>query len=109
MIEVLESPFREISNSVARWCICIPKIPIWIYLWGLCLVHGGLFYGHLEYFVGMINILLQLGIFCVNLVCFVSIWYICFVAIWYIFIRFGRLYHEKSGNTDLYIETFSLA
>jgi hypothetical protein len=45
----------------------------------------GIFYDHLVYFTAIGNILSPFGIFCVNLV-------------WYISPRFGILYQEKSGN-----------
>jgi hypothetical protein len=38
------------------------------------------FYGHWKYFI--------------------AFWYILWSYIWYIFLRFGILYQEKSGNPD---------
>jgi hypothetical protein len=43
----------------------------------------GIYYGHLECFMAIWNIL----------------WLFCYlVAIWYIFLRFGKVCQEKSGN-----------
>jgi hypothetical protein len=55
----------------------------------------GIFYGHL-------SILRPFGIFCGNLV--------YFEVIWYIFLRFGILYQEQSGNPawDSLFSTFEL-
>jgi hypothetical protein len=69
----------------------------WSILWAF-----GIFCGNDKHFIAIRNILCQFGTYVLGQL-------VCLGAIWYIFIRFGRLYHEKSGNTDLYIETFSLA
>jgi hypothetical protein len=42
--------------------------------------------------IGILKFLWPFGIFYNNLV--------YFVIVWYILIRFGMLYHEKSGNPD---------
>jgi hypothetical protein len=52
--------------------------------------NAGIFYGHLEYFTVIWNILQSFGIFYGHLV--------IFVVISYIFPRFGILCQEKSGN-----------
>jgi hypothetical protein len=68
-----------VSYKVARWYICIPKIPIQAYFEGPW--NGvGIFYDHLDYFTAP---------------------RVYFVAIWYIFPHFGMLYREKSGNPGL--------
>jgi hypothetical protein len=50
----------------------------------------GIFYGHLEYFTAIWNILRPFGIFYDHLVNSVFIWYIS--------PRLGVFYQEKSGN-----------
>jgi hypothetical protein len=74
----------QFQNRVARWYIFKPKIPIWIiFLIGRCrynLWTFGLFYGQLVYFIASL--------------------YTYFVVIWFIFLHFGMLYQEKSGNPD---------
>jgi hypothetical protein len=52
--------------------------------------NAGIFYGHLEYFMVIWNILRSFGIF------FWPFGYV--VVIWYIFPRFGILCQQKSGN-----------
>jgi hypothetical protein len=49
-----------------------------------------IFYGHLEYFTAIWNGLGPFGTFYGN--------FSILVVIWYIFLRFGILYQEKSGN-----------
>jgi hypothetical protein len=67
------------ANRVARLFIFKPKLPIWVNLGGSC--NGKSWY-----------ILLLLNVFWWHLV--------YFVVIWYIFLRFGILYQDKSGNPD---------
>jgi hypothetical protein len=54
------------------------------------MVNTGTFYGHLEYFTVICNILRSFGIFYSHLV--------IVVIIWYILPRFGLLCQKKSGN-----------
>jgi hypothetical protein len=73
---------------VASWYSFIQKIPIWVCYfggpWNGKCWYMYVFYGHLEYFLAMrYTYFLPLGYF---------------VVIWYIFLRFGILYQEKSGN-----------
>jgi hypothetical protein len=68
---------------VARWFVFNPKIPIWLNLGGFAMVNLGIF-------MTTWAILRPLEIFYVHLV--------HLVVIWYIFLRFGMLYQEKSGN-----------
>jgi hypothetical protein len=62
-----------------------PKSPIWVNF-GVPYVDWKMFtymfYGHLEYFTGIGDILCSFVTFCVHLVHFVSIWYI-FRRFWY--------------------------
>jgi hypothetical protein len=58
-----------------------PKIPLWVNLGGPWYKKGWIYFGHLEYIMGLWNILWPFG----NLV-------------WYIFPRLGILCKEKSGN-----------
>jgi hypothetical protein len=51
------------------------------------------FYGHLEYYTDIWDILWPLGTFCVH--------WVHFVFIGYIFSGFGITHHEKSGNPGL--------
>jgi hypothetical protein len=60
---------------------------------GYILYSFGIFYGHLEYFMDIWNIVRTFGIFYDHLV--------HFVFIWYIFSGFGIMDQEKSGNPDL--------
>jgi hypothetical protein len=64
----------------------------------VCLWSFGIFYGHLEYFTVIWNILRSFGIFYGHLV---YIWpFGNVVVIWYIIPRFGLLCQEKSGNPE---------
>jgi hypothetical protein len=76
------------SGSVARWSICIPRIPIWIYF-GMENVDG-IFYVNLVYlmFIGYILCPLVYFTLC-HLVYFMSIWYFLHNVIWYILCPFG--------------------
>jgi hypothetical protein len=49
------------------------------------LINVDIFYGHLEYFTDIWDILLSFGTFCVHLVHFYGL---------------GNIYQEKSGNPD---------
>jgi hypothetical protein len=65
--------FTLACSRVAKWYICMPKIPVWRALeWEL-----------LIYFTAILNILWLFGVFCGQLV---------------YFSHFGMPYHEKSGN-----------
>jgi hypothetical protein len=68
--------------------------------------NAGIFYGHLEYFMVIWNILWSFGIFYGHLEYFMVIWYILWpfgyaVVIWYI-PRFDLLRQEKSGSPALH-------
>jgi hypothetical protein len=46
-----------LSSRVARWFVFKPKIPIWEKFQGLRLENVALFYGHLEYYMDIWDIL----------------------------------------------------
>jgi hypothetical protein len=59
------------------------------------------------YFIVIWNILGSFGIIYGHFVYFMAIWYILWpfgnvAVIWYIFLRFGILCQEKSGNPDIH-------
>jgi hypothetical protein len=54
----------------------------------------GILYGHLGYFTAIWAILRPFGTYTY----FVAIWYLLHLVICYIFLRFGMLCQDKSGN-----------
>jgi hypothetical protein len=60
------------------------KIPIWVYLEGLRIENGAIFYDQFKYFAAIWYILWQFGIVCSHLVYFSDL---------------GMFGQEKSGNT----------
>jgi hypothetical protein len=71
-----------ILSRVARWFVFKPKIPIWKKFKGLKLENVDTFYGRLEYFMGIWDILRPFGTFCVHLVHFFRFWYHAARKIW---------------------------
>jgi hypothetical protein len=63
---------KRSDARVARWFVFKPKIPI---LEGLWLENAYIFYGHLEYFMEIWDILRPSGTFCAHLVHFFRFWY----------------------------------
>jgi hypothetical protein len=91
---------------VLQWKMLVYFMDIWSILRTI-----GLFYGHLVYFTDIWSILRTFGLFYRHLVYFTDIWSILrtfglfyghlvysFPFWWYIFLCFGMLYQEKSGN-----------
>jgi hypothetical protein len=56
---------------VARWFILKPKIPVKVSFGGLLIENVDIFFGHLEFFTNIRDILKPFGTFCVHLVHFV--------------------------------------
>jgi hypothetical protein len=66
-------------SRVARWFVFKPKIPIWVTLRS---ENVSIFYGDLEYFNDIWEILWSFGTVCVHLIHFSGFWYHVSRKIW---------------------------
>jgi hypothetical protein len=91
-VHSIATPCRKmvfgLGFRVARWLICIPKIPVLVYIFWKMLVYFmalWIFSGHLEYFTAIWYVLWPFGIFYGHFWSFgiiVRVWYVIPRKIW---------------------------